>query len=65
MPRKVTDKGTVLINVRLTPQQVERIDQMVDRGAAISRSDFVKDAINIKLYVEETREAKLTVKPQP
>ena len=64
MPRK-SKVETVLVNVRMTPEQVKRIDELVDRGVYVSRSEFVKDAIQFKVYLEENRAGDFTVMVKP
>ena len=54
-----------MVNVRMTPEQVARIDELVDRGVSVSRTEFVKDAIQFKVYMEENRATKFTVTLKP
>ena len=65
MPRKASDIKSVLINIRMTPEQVQLVDRLVDKGAATSRTEFVKEAILLRIYIEETRVATITVTPKP
>jgi Arc/MetJ-type ribon-helix-helix transcriptional regulator len=64
MPRKATTNVTTLINIRFTPELVERIDALVEGGSASSRTDFVRDAVMFKLYLEENRGVQFTGTPQ-
>lgn len=50
-----------MVNVRMTPEQVKRVDELVDRGVSVSRTEFVKEAIQFKVYVEEHRVAEFTL----
>ena len=61
MPKKATEGKTVILAVRMTPEQVQRVDALVNKGSAPSRTDFVKDAIQLKIYIEENRVATFTI----
>lgn len=62
MPKKAAGPGNKVqvVGFRMTPELVKRVDVLVEKGVAASRTDFVKDAVMFKLYIEENRAADFT-----